>query len=76
MKETNIEWTCVNPKCHKQFRLFADDGADDSCICWNWCPHCGAQNNVWIRFVKDRELAVIPIGIGSKAAWIKFGGGE
>lgn len=64
MKETNIEWNCRS--CKKPFLLFSDDTANDSTICWNYCPHCGERNDIWIRFLNLNELKRkdIPYGLG------------
>jgi hypothetical protein len=63
MRETNIEWTCENQECLKQFRLFSDDNGGDFTICWNYCPHCGARNDIWIRFLNENQLKEVPLGV-------------
>ena len=60
MRETNIVVSCE--KCGEEFRLFSDDNGMDMTICWNWCPKCGAKNNIWIRFLRDFELKDVPLG--------------
>lgn len=68
MRTTNIEYTCK--KCGKQFLLFSDDGGRDEIICWNYCPHCGERNDIWIRFVSDWELkngSLSPFKVGISA---------
>jgi hypothetical protein len=68
MRETDLIWTCE--ECGKEFRVYCDDGAGDFVVCWNWCPHCGAKNNIWIRFVNhnNRYDTEILLGITSLQA--------
>jgi len=66
MRETNIEWNCR--ECNKQFRLFSDDGNQDRTICWNYCPHCGERNEIWIRFLSKKEISTIKNGLGFSEA--------
>lgn len=70
MRETNIEITCRF--CNKPFRLFSDDTDGDTTICWNYCPHCGNRNDVWLRFLTVQEAKAIPVGIGCMDAHKKF----
>ena len=65
MRKTDIVWTC--PSCLNEFELFADDGAFDKVICWNWCPHCKEKVDVWIRF-KYNENEEVPLGLTKEQA--------
>ena len=65
MKKTNITVLCRH--CSQEFRLFADDGFNDTHLIWNWCPHCHKRNDFWIRFIDDDDKTV-PMGIGAVEA--------
>jgi len=73
MRKTGIAVLCS--KCAQEFEIFSDDGAGDETAIWNWCPHCGAQNQFWIRFMY-RKLGdhdeIVPLGISSEEAKSKF----
>ena len=64
MRLTGLVWSCTT--CLKDFEVFSDDGANDSSVCWNWCPHCGAKNEIWKRFKHPNE-SILP-GIGHEEA--------
>lgn len=68
MRKTDLIWTCE--QCGKEFRVFSDDASGDFTVCWNWCPHCGARNHIWIRFVNPNNRAdlEIPVGVSSLEA--------
>lgn len=63
LRLTNIEANCT--RCGKQFRLFSDDGSSDTTIYWNYCPHCGYRNDIWIRILTPQEAKYIPSGVGA-----------
>jgi hypothetical protein len=69
LRITDVIVTCN--QCHKEFRLFSDDAAEDLTICWNFCPYCGARKDVWLRFFnpKSRIDSEIKIGVGSIEAF-------
>ncbi len=43
------------PHCLEDFEVFSDDGANDTVVCWNWCPHCKQKVLMWIRFKGSNE---------------------
>lgn len=62
MKATGYIKTC--PNCNREFELFSDDGVNDDTVCWNYCPHCGHKNNVWVRKrMKDDTIEQVPLGL-------------
>lgn len=60
MRKTDIIWNCKS--CNREFELFSDDCANDQSICWNYCPHCGTKNDIWIRFKSANDKLKIGIG--------------
>ena len=64
MKKTGIVVICQH--CNKEFEVFSDDGGRDETVVWNWCPHCGERNDLWMRFKKENED--VPLGVGFEEA--------
>ena len=60
MRLTELIWSCTT--CCKDFEVFSDDEANDLSVCWNWCPHCAAKNEIWKRFKSPNESILSGIG--------------
>lgn len=72
MRATGIIKWCSD--CGKEFEVFADDGAGDNTTNWNWCPHCGVRQELWMRFKIPGVKDDTPLGISCEEA-AKFGRG-
>ena len=60
MRKTGIATLC--DKCGNEFEIFSDDGKNDSTMCWNYCPYCGAKRELWLKIIQEGEK--IELGIG------------
>lgn len=71
MKLWNIVVIC--PYCNKEFRVFSDDDAGDTTVCWNWCPHCGKRVDLWMRLPMAVEKAPsgVPFDQAKSYGWEK-----
>ena len=58
--------------CGEEYEIFSDDGGHDTTVCWNWCPKCGKQNNIWIR-LKEQNEKNIKRGLTYEESHKKFG---
>jgi len=68
MRKTGVLALCSH--CSQEFEIFSDDGTGDRTAIWNWCPHCGKKNMLWLRFIHENEK--IPLGISCEEARKKF----
>jgi len=69
MKHTGIYRLCDD--CCGEYEIFSDDGAGDISAIWNWCPHCGKRQELWMKFWKC-PTEDIPVAIGCDEARDKF----
>ena len=54
MRKTGVAVLCQH--YNREFELFSDDNGDDKTVIWNWCPECGMKNELWIRFLDERDI--------------------
>jgi hypothetical protein len=71
MKATGVIKWCE--KCHKDYEIFSDDGCGDFSACWNWCPHCGLRQELWMRFRNPNVRDDTPMAISCEEAFKKYG---